>query len=221
MQIVESVEEDRLAAPPRRRGTKRVERSPRMEFGVYTAELAQAGRIGAVDGCHVPGVGVAARILRRPTVHGRRKPLGRHERALELGDQLARRVREARRAGRLAQRVELEPGHRALKHPLALKRGEAPAGVPGPAGDLAREPGEGQHRAEQGSLGRELPGVIAGVGRCRDDEDRAAGRGGSEGSQHLAGLGGVGGSQYEGERHHPHSGACSGRGTRDGLGSPA
>ena len=80
--------------------------------------------------------------------------------------------------------------------------------------DLAREPGERDHRAEHAAAGGDLAAVVMGVRGGRHDQQRAAvGRGGV-GAEDLPGLGRVGGSEYERQRHAPdnkdRTGACAG-----------
>ncbi len=203
VQVIEAVEEHRLGPPPARGGAQGVERAPGEKLGVDPGELLQPRGVHPVDLPHVPRISVSSPVLPGPAPHGGREPIGGDQRALELGDQLACGGRKSGRARRLAQDVEARAVQGLLEHPLALQRGESPARIAGPGGDLARQPGEGEDRAEHRPTGGQLTAVVSRVGRSRDDQDRAAGGGGGEGAQHLPGLRRVRGSQDEGQRHRP------------------
>ena len=197
MQIVEAVEEHGLGAPAGGRRAQRIERPPRVQLAVDAPELLQPGRIPGVDRGDIPRIPSAPGILVGPGRHRGREPLGRHQRALELSDQLAGGAREPLGARRLAHRPELGPFQRALEHPLALELREPPRAVAGAVGDLERETAERQYRAEDRAALRELARVMVGVGSRRDNENRTAVGRGREPAEHLSRLCGVGWSEYE------------------------
>ena len=203
VQIVEPVEEHRFGAPPAGGGAQRVERPPGVKLGVDAVQVVERGRVRLVDRGHVTRVGVPARVLLRPGAHRRGESLRRDQRALELGDQLARRGREPFGGGSVAERLEVGGREGALEDPLALELGQPAGAVAGPRGDLECEAAEREDGAEDGPALRQLPGVVVGVGRGRDDQDRAAGRCGGERAQDLAGLRRVRWSEYEREGHVP------------------
>ena len=143
----------------------------------------------------------------------RREPVRRDQGSLKLGDQLAGGVGEARGGGRPAERVELGGFERRVpSNAIALELRDAAGAVTGSGRDLGGETAEGEDRPEHRARFGELPGEVVGVNGGRDDQDRAAVRGGGERAQHLAGLGGVRGSEYEREGHVPHGGARPRRG---------
>ncbi len=202
-QVVEAVEEHRVAPPPCGRRPQRVERPPGVELPIDPAQPVELAHVAGVDLAHVPGERRPAHVLRRPGPQCGRQPLRGDQLALELGDQLAGRLGKAGRARRGAQRVEAQLGEHPLQQPFALQRRHPPARIVGPPRDLRRQTAERQHRPLHHPLAGQLQRVMARILRRRHHQHRPTPRRRPIGAQHLPGLGRVGGSRYESQGHAP------------------
>ena len=189
-QLVEAVEEHRPAAPARRVGAQRVERRPRRALAVGAPERLQAPAVGRVQGRELVRV-------RRPAPAAQRAGEARRldQRALELGEQRARRRREPRGGRRRREPPQVRVRDRRPHHAVARDAAERAGGHPGDAPDLPHQPVEGEHLgAEHHPAGRQLLSVVRHVGGRRHHEQRVEVQHGAQPLQHVAGLGGVGGS---------------------------
>ena len=191
-QLVEAVEEHGPPAPARRVGPQRVERRPRRALAVGAPERLQPPPVGGIQRRELVGVGRAA-----PGAQGAREARGLDQRALQLGEQRARRGGEPGRRRRRREPPQVRVGDRRPHHAVARDPPQRPRLHPGDAPDLPHQVLEGEHlRAEDDPAGGQLLSVVRHVGGGRHDEQRLEVQDRAQALQHVAGLGGVGGSGY-------------------------
>ena len=206
-EVIKAIEEHGLGSPAMRLRAQGIQGPPRIELAVHPAEAVELAHVVAVQAAHLVGVGRPPDVLSRPGAQAGDEPPRIHERALQLGDQLAGGGGEARGRRGSPQHVEPGAGDHALEDPLALQLGDAAAGVLRPPRDLIGQAAEGEHRAEHHPVAGQLAGVMARVDGGGHDEDGAAAGGVRVGAEDGPRLGGVGGAEDEGEGHPPNTGA--------------
>src|SRR5947209_19160208 len=106
MKIVEPVQEQRVGAPARWSLSQCVKRAPRKQLRVDAVKTPELVGVAEIQRGHVTGVPGAPGILAAPAAHRAREAIGAHERAFELGYELAGRRRKASRLGRPRERPE-------------------------------------------------------------------------------------------------------------------
>ena len=211
-EIVEAVEEHRPRPPRLRIGAQRVDRRPGMPLHIGAPEPLQACPVGAIERRQLLRVGLPALAgVARPPAQRRMEALRRDERALELAEQSARGGSEPGRPRRGGKQLQARVGDRGAHDPLARDRPERALQTARAGGDLVEQAPEGDHlTAEHRPRGRELALVGLDGVRGRHDEQWLGTRGAvtcgapelrPERLQDPAGLGCVGGSYDEGQRH--------------------
>ena len=127
-QVVEPVEQERLAVP---RFAQLVQRGAREAVGVDRPERLQAPVVGGVQRRELARVRRGGARL-APCPDRRAEPRRPGERALQLGEEVAQRVGEARARGRGGELVQLDVADRRAHDPVArqpAQRAPAHAGL--------------------------------------------------------------------------------------------
>ena len=137
-----------------------------------------------------------------PGAHGRAEARRPGQRALELGEQVRQRVREARAPRRGGELAQLHVADRRPHDPAARELPERPPAHPGLARDVPDQTREGRHvGAEDEPRAGELAGVVPLVRGRRDHEHRVARQRRAQALEHGARFGGVGRTGDQRERH--------------------
>ena len=219
-EVVEAVEEDGPPAPRAGRGAQRVERRPRVALAVGPAEPLEPPPVGGVERAELARRtprGAAGAAVRRPRAQRRGEARRRDERALQLGEQRARRAGEARRRGRARERAQRRRRRSPRARPGRARRGPA-AAARAPRGRRSRARAARTSAPRRRTRSPRRPARAGSARRRPPSARRAAGRADrrAQALEHGSRLGRVGRTGDQRQWHRTGKGRARVR-TVDGM----
>ena len=200
-EVVEAVDEHRGAAPARGLAPQRVERAAREQLAVHQARGVEPVAVARVQGRELVGV-AAPRPVGGPRPERPLEPLRLDGRPAQLLGEPHGSAGEPRPLGGRPQHAQPRVAHRLLHEQLALHLRRHRGRVAGSLGDPPVEVLEADHLdpEDRAALGQ-LALVVLHVAERGHHQDRLLPHPRPQRAQHLARLGGVGGTGDERERH--------------------